>query len=281
MKTAIEILTELLHARPIPSVKVSLSRYRGYWGAVRYEIRLGRDGRPTNHPLGAAGKDRRRGHLAHKDADALAEREGRVVCHTRGPLGERDAVGVLRQWFSRYPTVDTHAAAEQLRAIPRWTERCLVRSGLSGLFARAYGALTEEEIALAKATERRVSALQAERKRRGAKETPRCSVRLWRHGIELEATITRAHSIREPGQREIRYGVVGCYISHRTWQAAIREWLHRQPKRIGHYQLYRRTDPHVDKTWLLCRICAVVADRLGQRPPVALAGVRRRRKING
>jgi hypothetical protein len=129
MKTAIDVLAELLHACPIPSVKVSVSRFRSYWGAVRYEIRLGRDGRPTNYPLGAAGKDRRSWRLAHTDAEALAKRERRVVCHTRGPLDEWAAVGVLRQWFRRRPA-DTHAAAEQLRAIPCWAERCLVRSRL-------------------------------------------------------------------------------------------------------------------------------------------------------
>jgi hypothetical protein len=151
MKTAIDILAELLHARPIPSGRVSSSRYRSYWGAVRYEIRLGvTAGRPTTRSVPPTAR--------------------------------------------LFPKKATRAAAGECVPSGAGPERCLVRSGLSGLYARAYGALTEEEIPLVEATERRINALQAERKRRGAKEMPCCSVRLWRHGIELEAKITRAHS---------------------------------------------------------------------------------------
>jgi hypothetical protein len=155
MKTAIEILTELLHVRPIPSVRVSVARRRSYWGVVRYEIRLDRNGRPINWPLGAADGERRQVHLADKDAEALAERERRVVCQTIGALNEHDARSVLRQWSRLYPKkAATRAAATQLRSIPRWTDRCLVGSGLGVLYARAYGALTKKEISAAEATER-------------------------------------------------------------------------------------------------------------------------------
>jgi hypothetical protein len=72
--TAIDVLTELLQTRTIPAVRVSALGLN-YRGATRYEIRLGRDGRPTNRPFGKATNSRRRsGRLALKDAEALAER---------------------------------------------------------------------------------------------------------------------------------------------------------------------------------------------------------------
>ena len=79
---------------PIPTARVSSAqsgtRY-AYWGVVRYEIRLRRDGAPTNAPLGRASSDRRSRRLAERDLDELCEAEGRVVCEGIGQIPEESA----------------------------------------------------------------------------------------------------------------------------------------------------------------------------------------------
>ena len=90
----------------IPAVRVSSAPARGrerrypYWGAVRYEIRLRRsDGMPTLIPCERASSDRRSRRLARDDADALAEREGRVRLDRRpGGLRPQDCARVVEQW---------------------------------------------------------------------------------------------------------------------------------------------------------------------------------------
>jgi hypothetical protein len=55
---------------------------------------------------------------------------------------------------------------------------------------RAHGVVVAA-IDVVEATERRINVLRVERKQRGAEEAPCRSVRLWRHGIELETTTAR------------------------------------------------------------------------------------------
>jgi len=90
---------------PIPAVRVSAAQARGaaakypYWGAVRYVIRLRADGMPMLVACERAGSDRRSLRLARADADALAQREGRVRVDARpGGLSSRSCARVLEQW---------------------------------------------------------------------------------------------------------------------------------------------------------------------------------------
>jgi len=100
--TAREQLAEVIRSRgPIRGVRVSgaaCARWR-YWGAVRYEIRLAKDGTPCSYPLGRAGRDRRSERLAHDDAEEIVERQGLPLdadtTPPRGRLDERQAADVL------------------------------------------------------------------------------------------------------------------------------------------------------------------------------------------
>lgn len=102
-QTALSVLAEHLRAHePIPTIRVSSAQARGnaknypYWGAVRYEIRLTRDGRhPTNVALERASSDRRSYRLAERDADTLAADENRILVQTIGKLDETTAERVL------------------------------------------------------------------------------------------------------------------------------------------------------------------------------------------
>jgi hypothetical protein len=103
--TAIDQLVEYLKVHgPIRTVRVSSAQARGaakaysYWGAVRYQLRISRDGRPVNIALERARSDRRSEQLAWEDAQALAEREGRIPCQTIGHLSEDDARDIL-EWL--------------------------------------------------------------------------------------------------------------------------------------------------------------------------------------
>lgn len=101
--SAINTLIDLIltHGH-IPTVRVSSAQARGrakrysYWGAARYEIRLSRDGQPSNVALERASSDRRSLRLAEQDAARLARRERRVVCQEIGRLSEDAAARVLR-----------------------------------------------------------------------------------------------------------------------------------------------------------------------------------------
>lgn len=81
----------------IPTVRVSSAQARGragqypYWGAVRYEVRIGRDGRPINVPLERASSDRRSKRLAKRDALST----GRMMVGRIGHLTEQEALAVL------------------------------------------------------------------------------------------------------------------------------------------------------------------------------------------
>lgn len=88
---------------PIPTVRVSSAQARGaakkysYWGAVRYELRLTRDGRVANTPLERASSDRRSKRLAERDAELLAEREGRIEMQTIGAISDDLAADILAE----------------------------------------------------------------------------------------------------------------------------------------------------------------------------------------
>lgn len=89
---------------PIETARVSSAQCGSscpwaYWGAVRYEIRLGRDGSPTNVARERAGRDRRSVAGAERDCDAMCEREGRLPLQRIGRLTEYDAQIVLR-WIA-------------------------------------------------------------------------------------------------------------------------------------------------------------------------------------
>jgi hypothetical protein len=100
--SALSILADHIRSfGPIKTVRVSSAQARGfakrfnYWGAVRYEIRLGWHGQPTNVPLERARSRRRSLDLAFDDAAEIAEKEGRIYCERIGRLSEEDARDVL------------------------------------------------------------------------------------------------------------------------------------------------------------------------------------------
>ena len=129
--TPIDILADVIRAHgPIPTVRVSSAqsgtRYN-YWGAVRYELRLTRDGRVANIAQERASSDRRSRRLAERDAEEIAEREGRIELQTIGTVGPSTAASVVDDLISR---PQAHAIREQknralanLRATPHWVER--------------------------------------------------------------------------------------------------------------------------------------------------------------
>jgi hypothetical protein len=90
----LDLAAELKRSGPIPTVRVSSAQAScpySYWGAVRYELRLGRDGQPHNVALGRASSDRRSYRLAEADAAAT----GRLRCDAIGRLTEAQAQAVL------------------------------------------------------------------------------------------------------------------------------------------------------------------------------------------
>jgi hypothetical protein len=101
-EAALTTLTEYLKEHgTVKTVRVSSAQARGfaknfsYWGAVRYEIRINRNGRPSNVALERARSRRRSLDLAFDDAAELAEREGRIYLERIGPLTEQDAQEIL------------------------------------------------------------------------------------------------------------------------------------------------------------------------------------------
>lgn len=100
--TALRRLTRLLRATgPIPMVRVSSAQARGaakkysYWGAVRYELRLGRGGIPTVVATERAFSDRRSRRLAERDADELAARTSAIRWDGIGAISAHEANAVL------------------------------------------------------------------------------------------------------------------------------------------------------------------------------------------
>jgi len=96
-------LADIIRERgPIPTVRVSSAQARGrakqysYWGATRYELRLTRDGRVSNHPLERATSDRRSYRLAYLDALYIAGREGRLLVDPIGVIGPAEEERVMR-----------------------------------------------------------------------------------------------------------------------------------------------------------------------------------------
>jgi hypothetical protein len=67
---------------------------------------------------------------------------------------------VLRRWSKQsagdlklYRPQEAEEAGAKLRATRRWTQRCLVKSGLEAAYLLAYGAPTPKETAPVEATE--------------------------------------------------------------------------------------------------------------------------------
>lgn len=115
--SAIKTLVDVIRTHgPIPTVRVSSAQARGaakryaYWGAARYEIRLTRDGQPSNVALERASSDRRSLRLAEQDAAKLARRERRIVCQEIGRLSEAAAARVLRDMSALTMDVKTWEA---------------------------------------------------------------------------------------------------------------------------------------------------------------------------
>ena len=101
--SALQQLSAILSViQTIPNVRVSSAQARGaargyaYYGAVRYEIRLAKDGHVMHVPCERATSDRRSPRLAERDAKAIAEQENRIALNLRiGALTENDATRVL------------------------------------------------------------------------------------------------------------------------------------------------------------------------------------------
>lgn len=102
--SALQQLSAILSVIPtIPNVRVSSAQARGaakkyaYYGAVRYEIRLAKDGHVTHVPCERASSDRRSPRLAERDAEAIAARENRLsLTDLRiGQLDEAEAARIL------------------------------------------------------------------------------------------------------------------------------------------------------------------------------------------
>ena len=100
--TALEILAQYIREHgAIPTVRVSSAQAQGaakryaYWGAVRYELRLTRDGHVANTARERASSDRRSLRLAERDASGIAASEGRIELGTIGRISERTATAVL------------------------------------------------------------------------------------------------------------------------------------------------------------------------------------------
>jgi len=84
--TAKQVLADYIRQNgPIPTVRVSSAQAKGrakrycYWGIVRYEIALAKDGTPKHVALERAASERRSRRLAELDAERLAKEEGSIV----------------------------------------------------------------------------------------------------------------------------------------------------------------------------------------------------------
>lgn len=105
--TALDTLAAHIRTNgPIAAVRASSARSvlcpnghsSNYWGAVRYTIRLRRDGVVTATADERASSDRTVRHLADRDADDIGRREGRVrIYGNPGRLTEAEAGSVLAQ----------------------------------------------------------------------------------------------------------------------------------------------------------------------------------------
>jgi hypothetical protein len=265
--TAIEFLTDLLKREgPLKAVRVSSPTARGadkafsYWGIAHYEIKLSRRGMPTNLAIDRANSGRHSCALTLTDAQNLAKRQKWIVLQQIGMLTEADAREVLHQWSRLFPNGSAFEAARTLRAIRNWTLRCLDKSGLKITYMIALGALTQAEIKAVEDNELRLIALSQQRAARKAPPLRRLhqprEVRLWKHGIELVASISN----RARGRPLVVYRVADFNAAsvHTRWREAIRYWISCQPKRIGDYFVFRNrlTNPSrrpAGPTWVLRR----------------------------
>jgi len=104
MSAKVELAAYIRVHGPIGTVRVSTAQAKGlakryaYWGAVRYEITLRRDGMPTHVALERASSDRRSYRLAEKDADHIADREDRIYVEWGpGALDEQQCKDILER----------------------------------------------------------------------------------------------------------------------------------------------------------------------------------------
>lgn len=101
-----EVLLRAILAREkqIKTVRVSSAQARGiakeyaYWGAVRYNIVLGRKNMIINRPLEKASSHRRSKSLAYVDALHIAYNEKRIILQTIGKLEDKDIGHVIGEW---------------------------------------------------------------------------------------------------------------------------------------------------------------------------------------
>lgn len=105
-RTANTTDTEILAAYirnhgPIGTVRVSSAQAKGrasqysYWGAVRYELRVTQTGKIANMPCERASSDRRTYAGAKRDAEAIAESEGRIELDHIGTLADNSLRGLF------------------------------------------------------------------------------------------------------------------------------------------------------------------------------------------
>lgn len=102
--SSIDKLSQLLRKRgAIPAARVSSAQARGnaknysYWGAVKYEIRIANNGKPSLIPLERASSDRRSYPLAEMDAKNMAQKINGIYVSNMPPgqLRERQAEMIL------------------------------------------------------------------------------------------------------------------------------------------------------------------------------------------
>ena len=117
---------------PIKTARVSTAQCGSgcpwkYWGAVRYEIRLRRDGVPSHFALERASRDRRSVAGAERDCEAMCDHEDRIEMQCgQGRLSEADCRYILSHLATGDPLV---AAATQVHhARLRRTQVCLTLS---------------------------------------------------------------------------------------------------------------------------------------------------------
>lgn len=96
---------------PIKSIRVSSAQAKGaakkfnYWGAVRYEICLTKNGNISNIAIERASSDRRSEQLAWQDAEKIASAEGRIFCQTIGKLSDLEIKNILIEINSAYKII--------------------------------------------------------------------------------------------------------------------------------------------------------------------------------
>jgi hypothetical protein len=114
--SALQTLKSLIkNTGPVPAVRVSSAQsgvcHYPYRDAVRYEVRLRKDGEVTYAALERAATTRRSERLAIRDARELAAREGRIYHQAvPGQVGEGEARIILTLIAEMVAVPQTEAA---------------------------------------------------------------------------------------------------------------------------------------------------------------------------